>query len=153
MGDGVTMQLEWWHWAVLGIVLILAELAIPAFVLVWFGLGALLVALAVLVLPAASLTFQIGVWTLASLAMVLLWFRIFKPGLHKTRIGMADANVVGEVGMMVKDVAPFRRGQVRFQKPLLGDDLWECVADEAIASGERVRVLAVEGSLLKVGRA
>ncbi len=37
------MQLEWWHWAVTGILLILSELAVPAFVLVWFGLGALLV--------------------------------------------------------------------------------------------------------------
>jgi signal peptidase I len=41
------MQPEWWHWAVSGIVLILAELVVPAFVLVWFGLGALLVALVV----------------------------------------------------------------------------------------------------------
>ena len=39
------MHLEWWHWVVGGIVLILAELAIPSFFIVWFGLGALLVGL------------------------------------------------------------------------------------------------------------
>ena len=39
------MHLEWWHWVVGGIVLILAELAIPSFFIVWFGLGALLVAI------------------------------------------------------------------------------------------------------------
>jgi hypothetical protein len=72
--------------------------------------------------------------------------------MHKTKIGMADANVLGEVGMLVRDVAPFEKGEVRFQKPLLGDDVWECIADEAIKSGERVRVVAVEGSFLKVGR-
>lgn len=146
------MQPEWWHWAVLGIALIVAELAIPAFVLVWFGLGALLVALVLLALPQAGLTFQIGLWTLASLAMVVLWFRIFKPSLHKTRIGRSDANVIGEIGLLVQDVEPFRRGQVRFQKPILGADLWECIADEKIASGARVRVLGVEGSLLRIGR-
>ncbi|MDD5177240.1 MAG: hypothetical protein PHQ05_12550 [Sterolibacterium sp.] len=37
------MQLDWWQWAVAGIALILAELAVPAFVLVWFGLGGLVV--------------------------------------------------------------------------------------------------------------
>ncbi|MDP3031641.1 MAG: hypothetical protein Q8N33_06155 [Rhodocyclaceae bacterium] len=42
---------------------------------------------------------------------------------------------------------------MRFQKPILGTDVWECIADEAIKSGERVRVLDVEGSFLKVGRA
>jgi len=147
------MHPEWWHWAVVGIVLVLAELAVPAFVLVWFGLGAVLVAAIVFVLPGAGLTFQIATWTLASLAMVLLWFKIFKPGFHKTRIGMADANVIGEVGMLIQDVEPYRKGQVRFQKPILGADVWDCIADETIGSGERIKVLGVEGSLLKVGRA
>jgi membrane protein implicated in regulation of membrane protease activity len=142
---------EWWHWAVLGIALVLAELAVPAFVLVWFGLGALLVAVMVAAAPQASLTAQIAVWTLASVAMVFLWFRIFRPGFHKTRVGMSDANVVGEVGMLVKDVEPFAKGRVRFQKPLLGAEVWDCIADEPIRSGERVRVLGVEGSLIKVG--
>lgn len=147
------MALEWWHWAVLGIALILSELAVPAFVLIWFGLGALLLALLMSVFSSMSATTQIALWVAGSLAFVVLWFKIFKPGLHKTRIGTADANVMGEVGLLVRDVAPFEKGSVRFQKPLLGSDTWECIADESIRGGDRVRVLAVEGSMLKVGRA
>ena len=41
-------MLEWWHWIVLGLVLTLAELAVPAFFIVWFGLGALGVGLVLL---------------------------------------------------------------------------------------------------------
>lgn len=145
------MELAWWHWAVGGIVLILAELAIPSFVLIWFGAGALVVALA-LALAELSLTAQLGLWLIVSLVLVAAWFRIFKPNLHKTKIGMADAAVIGEVGILTRAVAPFTKGQVRFQKPILGADVWECLADEAIAQGERVRIIAVEGSLLKVGR-
>ena len=145
------MELAWWHWAVGGIVLILAELAIPSFVLIWFGLGGLVVALAVAVAN-IGLTTQLALWLLVSLVLVFGWFKVFKPNMHKTRVGMADANVVGEVGMLVRDVAPFEKGSVRFQKPILGDDVWECIADETIRSGERVKVLAVEGSFLKVGR-
>jgi membrane-bound ClpP family serine protease len=51
---------------------------------------------------------------------------------------------------MSKSGAPFERGRVRFQKPLLGSDEWECVVDEPVAAGERVRVVAVEGSFLRV---
>lgn len=145
------MELVWWHWAVGGIVLVLAELAVPSFVLIWFGLGALVVAL-VLAVAGIGLTAQLGLWLVVSLVLVAAWFKVFKPNMHKTRIGMADANVIGEVGVLVRDVAPFEKGQVRFQKPILGDDVWECIADEAIKSGERVRVLTVEGSFLKVGR-
>lgn len=146
------MELAWWHWAVGGIVLIVAELAVPSFVLIWFGVGALAVALLVAA-AAPGLTAQLAVWLVVSLILVAAWFKVFKPNMHKTRIGMADANVVGEVGMLVRAVAPFEKGQVRFQKPVLGSDVWECIADEAIKSGERVRVLDVEGSFLKVGRA
>lgn len=145
------MEIGWWHWAVGGIVLVLAELAVPSFVLIWFGLGALVVALAVAVAE-IGLTAQLALWLVVSMLLVAGWFKVFKPNMHKTRIGMADANVVGEVGMLVRDVAPFEKGQVRFQKPMLGSDVWECIADEAIKSGERVRVLDVEGSFLKVGR-
>jgi len=146
------MHPEWWHWAVLGIGLIIAELAIPAFFIIWFGLGALLVSLVLLLGPALGITDQLLTWTIASVAMVVAWFRIFKPGMHKTRIGMSDSNIVGEVGMLVRDVAPFQKGQVRFQKPFVGSEVWECIADETIKSGERVKVLAVEGSFLKIGK-
>ena len=144
--------MEWWHWAVAGIGLILAELAIPAFVLVWFGLGALVVALIAATGAAAGLTGQLALWLAVSLALVALWFKLFKPGMHKTRIGMSDADVVGEIGLLAREVAPFERGEVRFQKPVIGSEVWPCIADEAIAAGERVKVLAVEGSILKVGK-
>lgn len=146
------MQLEWWHWAVTGIFLILAELVVPAFVLVWFGLGALVMALVVAIIPALGITAQLAVWLAVSLAFIGFWFKVFKPNQHKTHIGMSDAEVVGEIGVLTHDVAPFARGEVRFQKPLVGADVWPCIADEEIKSGERVRVLAVEGSLLKVKR-
>lgn len=147
------MEFQWWQWAVLGIGLVLAELAIPAFVLIWFGLGALMVSLALLLLPGMGGTAQVGLWVVASVALIFLWFRLFKPGFHKTRIGTADADVLGEVGLLAKDVAPFQKGSVRFQKPVLGADTWDCISDETLHTGERVRVLGVQGSILKVGKA
>ena len=147
------MNPEWWTWVVGGIALILAELAIPSFFIVWFGLGAILVGLLMLALPHLSLTAQLAVWTLASLAMVVLWFRVFKQSFYRTRIGTADGGVIGEIGVLVSAVAPFERGKGRFQRPLLGSEEWVCLADAAIAAGERVRVVAVEGSYLKVGKA
>jgi membrane-bound ClpP family serine protease len=42
---------------------------------------------------------------------------------------------------------------VRFQRPILGSEEWVCTADAAIAAGERVKVVAVEGSYLKVSKA
>jgi inner membrane protein len=146
------MNPEWWYWIVGGLVLVLAELVIPSFFIVWFGLGALLTGLLTLAFGLA-LTAQLATWTLASLAMVVLWFRVFRQSFVKTRIGTADGEVIGEIGLLVSAVAPFQRGKVRFQRPVLGSEEWICLADTAIAAGERVKVVAVEGSFLKVGKA
>ena len=56
------MMIEWWHWAVLGVGLMVAELILPAMVLVWFGLGALLVATVHFLFPDLSLIAQILIW-------------------------------------------------------------------------------------------
>lgn len=147
------MQIEWWYWVVAGVALLLCELAIPVFVLVWFGLSAVLVGILLAILPSVSLTAQLGLWLILSLVLIFYWFRVFKPGQHKTRIGMSDGNLIGEVGLLTHAVAPFQKGSVRFQKPLLGSEIWTCISEEEIAAGERVRIVQLEGSLLKVAKA
>ena len=145
--------IEWWHWVLGGLGLVLLELALPSFFVIWFGLSALLVGLSMLVLPTLSLTAQIALWIITSVVMVVLWFSVFKRSQHKTLIGTAAGEVIGEVGLLVSAVAPFQRGKVRFQRPLLGAEEWVCMAESAITAGERVRVVSVEGSFIKVAKA
>ena len=146
------MELLWWHWVVLGVVLTLLELAVPAFFLVWFGAGAIIVGIAVLIFPQLSFVWQVLIWIACSIAFIWLWFKVFKPGFYETRAGMSKGAVIGEVGLVIRDIRPFEKGQIRFQKPVLGDDVWESIADEEIKAGERIKVLDVEGNILKVGR-
>ncbi len=144
------IELLWWHWAVIGFGFILAELALPIFVLIWFGLAGFLVMASMLLVPSLDLTSQLLIWTIASILMMILWFRIFRRSYHKVFVGRSSANLVGEIGLIVQTVAPFRAGKVRFQKPLVGSDLWDCTAEEEIPEGARVRVEAVEGNMVVV---
>lgn len=147
------MDIQWWYWVIAGAALILMELVVPSFFILWFGIGALLVALALWLLPDLSLTAQIGLWSGASLVMVALWFKLFAGARLKTQSGTAQGEVIGEVGLLVSAVAPFQHGKVRFQKPILGSEQWTCMADEVIPAGERVRILAFDGNSVKVVRA
>ena len=148
----VTLQLLWWHWVVLGTALILLELAVPAFVLVWFGVGAVIVGVVMFAIPQLSFASQVFIWIVCSLAFIGLWFRVFKPGLHKTTAGLSRGSFIGEIGLVTKDIRTYEKGQIRFQKPILGAEVWESIADEEIKAGERVKVVDVEGNILKVGR-
>ena len=143
---------EWWHWMVLGMCLAMAELAVPAFFIVWFGIGAIGVGLALLIAPEISVATQVLLWAGLSSVLVVFWFRYLKPR-TMTAVGTSAANVTGEVGVLVSDLCPNSRGQVRFQKPVLGSDSWECYADTKIKAGERVRIVVVEGNYMKVEEA
>lgn len=139
---------------VLGMGLALAELALFSFFIIWFAVGALLVGVALLLLPNLSLATQILLWTVASIVMTVLWFKFFRHA-NKTRSGQAD-EALGEIGVLVGAIEPVGsasgRGEVRFQKPIMGAERWACLADESIAAGTRVKVLAVDGQFLKVGK-
>lgn len=143
---------EWWHWIVLGLCLAMGELAIPAFFLIWFGIGALGVGIVLLLAPGISIATQLLIWAGTSTVLVLFWFRYLKPR-TVTTVGTSAANVIGEVGVLVSDLTPDTRGQVRFQKPVLSADTWACYAISEIKAGERVRIVAVEGHYVKVEKA
>ena len=52
------IQMLYWHWLVLGLLLVVGEIFIPSFTILWFGLGALVVGLVELLIP-MSLSVQI----------------------------------------------------------------------------------------------
>lgn len=142
-------MIEWWYWLILGFCLIMAELLIPAFFTLWFGIGAITVGLVLLAIPSLGMAAQILLWAILSSAQVILWFRFLRPK-TMTAIGTSASDVIGETGVLVSNLTPHGRGSVRFQKPILGADCWECYADAPISPGTRVRIVAVEGNFIKV---
>lgn len=145
----MTVTLQWWHWLVIGLALCVCELAIPAFVLIWLGLAAIVLGLLMVVLP-LTLTAQLLIWVILSTLLVFLWLHVFRAQDKTTKVGTSDA-AIGEVGLLVREVKPYQRGEVMFQRPLMGTDRWACTSDVPLAAGSRVRVIAVEGNTLTVG--
>ena len=144
------MELAWWHWMVLGMVLVALEMVVSTFFLMWFGLGALLVGLVTLfVLPGFAA--QLVLWAAASLAMMGVWVRYFKVP-DRNRAGQAKEGVIGLTGLMTRPVTETGDGEILCQRPVLGADRWPVVADAPIAAGEKARIVDVLGQTLKVER-
>jgi hypothetical protein len=134
----------WWHWIVLGIVLVILELAVPSFTIFWFGLGAILTGLLVAVLPGLSMEWQLLVFSASSIGFTFLWFRFFLPRKRTASAGAAEQLAIGQTGIAAtRALTPGDIGQVVFSVPVMGHESWEYTADEPINTGERVRVLAV----------
>lgn len=142
------MTILWWHWLLLGLLLMLAELATPGgFYIIFFGLGAVLTGVLALAGVGDS-SVQLLLFIAASVASLLLFrSRVLRWLQREPQAPAVDA-VVGEIATAVEGLVPGAVGKVE-----LRGSFWSArnaSAAELIA-GTRCRVLGVDGLLLVVG--
>ncbi len=144
-------EVQYWHWIVLGIGLVLLEIALPSFTALWFGVGAILVGIALLIAPDLSLAAQIISWAVLSSLLAWGWFKYLKPlSVDKTKAGLSREALIGEVGQVLSPPTDDRRGKLRFPAPVLGSDEWSFICHDAVAVGDRVQVADLSGNSLIV---
>jgi membrane protein implicated in regulation of membrane protease activity len=144
-------KLLYWHWLVLGMILIIAEIFIPSFTVFWFGLGGILVAGVLLMFPGLTISWQLFIWASASCVLTFLWFKFIKPLMtDRTKAGISKEAILGESGQVVRIPGQDHRGIVRFAAPLLGDDEWPYICEQDLQIGDRVFVKDISGNTLIV---
>lgn len=153
-------QLVWslgpWSWLFLAIILFALETVIPGVHLLWFGLAALIVAVAALGLeslsPGAlevfSWPWQLIAFAIVSFVTVFFVRRYAHP--ENAESDEPDLNIRGAqyLGRTVIVAAQIKdgRGKVR-----VGDTLWPAQGED-IPVGARVKVTGVNGTVLVVER-
>ncbi len=149
----MTGHIEYWHWLVFGMLLIISELFVPSFTIVWFGLAAVAVSCIMLLFPAISFTWQLFIWAIAACAMTFAWFKLIKPRMvDRTQAGIAREALLGQTGQVIKPPVDGRDGVLRFSVPVLGSDEWPFFCSETVAAGDRVVVQEISGNTLIVSR-
>jgi len=145
------MQIEWWYWIIAGFTLVGLELVVPSFTIIWFGLGALVVGILAFVWPTFPVAGQVFLWSIASICFTVMWFKYFKPKGDRTHAGSSKEGIVGESGIIIRGTTDsYGRGTVRFRISILGADEWSCFSEEVLRVGDSVRVVDIEGQILKV---
>jgi membrane protein implicated in regulation of membrane protease activity len=146
------VELAYWHWLILGFVLLIAEMVLTSFFALWFGLGAALVGIVLWLGISLTLSQQILLWLIASCSFTFAWFRWVSPRMSgiNTPAGMAREAVLGKVGIVIRKPQGEQRGIVRFSTPLLGSDEWPFICEQEIAEGDRAAIKEVSGNTLIV---
>ena len=147
------LRIAYWHWLILGMALLIAEMFVGSMAILWFGIGAVVIAGLVFFLPDLELTWQLFIWALISGFFTFLWFKYFKPRMaDRTKAGIPREAALGETGIVVKTPESGRRGTVRFSVPLLGSEEWPFICSQDVKAGDRVTVKEISGNTLIVDR-
>ena len=147
-------EYAWIVWAVLGVILIVGEVLTPGFVLLWFGLGALVAAFAAglgLGYPAQFLAFFV-----VSIALTALSRTIFKGHIARGHDGGNFKSGVDSLPGKVGTVVTSSRGALGEGAVKVFGSTWTAYpaeGEEPLEAGDRVVVDSVRGASILVRRA
>ena len=147
----MTFEILPWHWVVFGIAVMVSEMFLGTFFILWFGAAAVVVGVMLFLIPDLSMTWQILLWTILSSVLALGWFKYLKPlSIDRTKAGLSKEAITGEVGQVLIVPTEDKRGKLRFPAPVLGADEWIIISQDELTIGDRVRVVDVSGNSLIV---
>ena len=142
-----------WHWLGLGLVLLVIEMTVGTYDLLWVSVAAFLTAVfKVLPLPEAATTWQgqLIFFAAAGIVLVIIGRTVFaswrKPSETHPTLNKRSESLVGTTG---KAVATFVGGKGRVK---IGDTIWSAVADtdQTIHDGMTIQVSGADSTVLKV---
>ena len=141
--------MDWWLWAALGLLLAAGEILTPGgFFVVFFGLGALVVAVLAALGLAGALWFQILLFSIFSVASLLLFRNPLLRWMARHTPKTVDVDsFVGELAIASSAIPPGGVGQAQ-----LRGSAWNARngSQAAVAAGGRCRVTRVEGLVIWV---
>lgn len=144
----------WIMWAVLGAILIVAEIFTAGFVLFWFGIGALAAAFAALV-GVDSLALQFLIFAVVSISLTAASRTIFVKYFSREQTGNSLKTGVDSLPGKIGTVVSSSRGALQEGAVKVFGSTWTAYpaeGEEPLEAGERVMVEAVEGASIYVRR-
>jgi membrane protein implicated in regulation of membrane protease activity len=140
------MDVSYWHWLILGFVLIAAEIVVPGTFLLWPGIAAVITGVLAYSTqwPWQALAAVFAVLTVASAVVGRrLYARLRGPVADEPALNRRAQGFVGGCHTLE---TPILDGRGRMK---LGDTTWKIVGPD-LPTGTRVRIVGVDGIALKV---
>lgn len=139
-------------WFYTGVALILLELLTPGFVLMFFGIAALLVALMSWALPAGFMAatewWFFGAFSIGSILLLRKWIKNVFTGESDTEGENGDASFTGNKVVVTVDIRPPMPGKVE-----LNGVSWNAEVESADSAGADAGAAAIEkGALVEIVR-
>lgn len=142
-------EMVFWHWWVLAGVFLVLEMLATAYFFLWLGAAAGVVGLVLLSVPEMSWQGQWGLWALLSAVSVMISYIRRKKKHTPEESAALILNQRGKqyIGRTFTLAEPVVNGQGKIK---VDDSTWKIEADTDFRTGDKVKVMAVDGTVLQV---
>lgn len=140
-------HIEFWHWWIAGVLFVCVEILAPGVFFLWLGIAAGVVGLLALIAPSMGWEYQVVIWAVLSVAAAFSARKYFKR--HPIETDQPTLNRRGSqyVGRHFTLEQPIVNGAGKIK---VDDTIWKAECDTDLPAGSRVKVEAVDGTILKV---
>lgn len=141
--------IDFWHWWILGVALVVVEILLPSFFALWLAIAAGLTGLILLLFPGLGWEWQILLFAVFSVISIVAWRRYYQKHPIKTDEPMLNRRGEGYVGRELTLSQPIVDG---IGKIRLDDSTWKVQGPDCPA-GSKVRIIALNNVVFTVERA
>jgi len=134
-------------WFIVGLILILLELVVPGFVIIFFGFGSWITALCCLIFG-IHLELQFVIFTLTSVVILLIFRRYLKGNFfidNKESVETLEDEFMNRTAVVESDIRKGYAGKVSFK-----GTTWTATSDTNISKGQLVKIIGKESISLIV---
>ena len=140
--------MAWWHWIVVGLILIALEMAAAGgFYVIFFGIAAIAIGVLHALDLAGPLWFQVLLFSAISVGSLLFFRRPFMRWMQLDRPGSDVDSMIGETAVPLEDIDAGAVGRAE-----LRGTVWSARnrAPAAVRKGQRCTVVAVDRLMIFV---
>jgi len=139
-------QIEFWHWLIAAVVMIIIEMILPAAYFLWMGISAFVVGLLIYAVPSMPVLIQVIIFGVLSVVSLILYKRHKKsnPNVNdQPNLNRRGEQYVGR-SFTLEEAIVNGMGKVK-----VDDSIWK-VKGADMPAGMKVRVMSVDGTVFNV---
>lgn len=144
-------QMVFWHWWVLAIILIIAEIFSMSLFALFIAIAAAIVGVVALIFPESSWTLEFILFSVLSLVSIVGW-HYYRKANPPDPTDQPSLNKRGTqyVGRTFTLDSPTENGVGKLN---VDDSTWKITSEKDFKKGDKVKVTALDGVVLKVEKA
>jgi len=139
-------SIDFWHWLILALLLIILEIVVPGAFFLWMGVSAGVIGLILWISPDISWESQLLLFSVISVVSIALWRIRLNKHPTESEDNTLNARTTQYIGRVFTLVEPIEDG---YGKIHVDDSYWQ-VSGPDCEKDKKVKVISVDGMILKV---